>query len=415
MDFVNPKVSPGTDPVDDWYRYYAGYSAAFVEHALAQVAPNATSILDPWNGTGTTTVVAANHQVGAVGFDINPAMVVVSRARMLSMGVWASIAPLVDDVVLHARPVGIENDPLRFWFTDRAAANIRGLQASVHRLLVDSAASTRPPLGSVSGMSTLAAFFYTALFRTVRVLIAPAAGTNPTWWKRLSDQDRLSPRKQAIVRCFRNSALELKNGLHRTDSDTPVETIVNVGNSRELPIADGSVDAVISSPPYCTRIDYGVSTLPELAILGADDTEVKTLRDAMVGTPTVTGEDNTGETWGPKATKYLSDVAKHESKASSSYYSKYFRQYYSGMWASLKELRRVTRPSGAVLLVVQDNYYKEIHNDTPGILMEMARKQGFTETTRHDFPVARNKANMNPRTRQYRSRATAVESVIALK
>ena len=42
-------------------------------------------------------------------------------------------------------------------------------------------------------MSTLAAFFYTVLFRTVRVLIAPRAGTNPTWWKRVEEADRLDP------------------------------------------------------------------------------------------------------------------------------------------------------------------------------------------------------------------------------
>jgi len=63
MKFVNPKIAPGIDPVDNWYRYYAGYSATFVEHAIAQVAPKASSILDPWNGTGTTTVVAANSHI----------------------------------------------------------------------------------------------------------------------------------------------------------------------------------------------------------------------------------------------------------------------------------------------------------------------------------------------------------------
>ncbi len=34
--FVNPKVGASCDPVDSWYRYYAGYSAGFVEqHGFA--------------------------------------------------------------------------------------------------------------------------------------------------------------------------------------------------------------------------------------------------------------------------------------------------------------------------------------------------------------------------------------------
>lgn len=415
MDFVNPKVSPGADPVDEWYRYYAGYSAVFVRRTLAQVAPEASVVLDPWNGTGTTTVVAASQKVAAFGFDINPAMVVVSRARLLGTGVWASIPALGDDVVGHATPVEVADDPLRFWFTDQSAAAIRGLQASVHRLLVDSGASAYPILDTASRMSTLSAFFYAVLFRTVRVLIATVAGTNPTWWKRLSDQERLEPERKTIIEHFRRSAKELAEGLHRANFNEPVDTIVNVGNCRKLPIANGCVDAVISSPPYCTRIDYGVSTRPELAILGAAEADIKALRDAMVGTPTVTGEGGTGESWGELATRFLTKVTEHESKASRVYYAKYYRQYYAGMWASLGELRRVTRAGGPVVLVVQDNHYKELRNDTPGILAEMAQRRGFTDTARYDFPVARNRAGLNPHARRYRAQNAAVESVLVLR
>ena len=66
--FVNPKVGASCDPVDSWYRYYAGYSAGFVEQALKEFAESAKLVLDPWNGTGTTTVVAASKKVPAVGF-----------------------------------------------------------------------------------------------------------------------------------------------------------------------------------------------------------------------------------------------------------------------------------------------------------------------------------------------------------
>jgi hypothetical protein len=50
--FVNPKVGASCDPVDLWYRYYAGYSAGFVEQALQESAATTKLVLDPWNGTG---------------------------------------------------------------------------------------------------------------------------------------------------------------------------------------------------------------------------------------------------------------------------------------------------------------------------------------------------------------------------
>jgi hypothetical protein len=44
--FVNPKMGASCDPVDTWYRYYAGYSASFVEHALKEFATTAALVLD---------------------------------------------------------------------------------------------------------------------------------------------------------------------------------------------------------------------------------------------------------------------------------------------------------------------------------------------------------------------------------
>ena len=98
-----------------------GLLRGFAEQALKESAANAKLVLDPWNGTGTTTVVAASKNIPAIGFDVNPALVVVSRARLLGAGVWASIDPLGEDVVAHAAGVELDDDPLRFWFSQQAA------------------------------------------------------------------------------------------------------------------------------------------------------------------------------------------------------------------------------------------------------------------------------------------------------
>jgi DNA modification methylase len=414
-NFVNPKVGASCDPVDSWYRYYAGYSAGFVEHVLKRSATTAELVLDPWNGTGTTTVVAASKKIPAVGFDVNPALVVVSRARLLGTGVWASINPLGRDVIAHAASVELDDDPLHFWFTPEAAGSIRGLQQSVHRLLVDSGNASHPAYAGASGMSTLAAFFYTVLFRTVRVMIAPRAGTNPTWWKRVEQAKRLRPSHKEIMAQFQASATELAAGLHRDNYDGGVDIQVGLGDSRRLSLPESSIDAVIGSPPYCTRIDYGVATRPELAVLGAREEDIKALRNAMVGTPTMTGEDGYPEDWGKTATAFLAAVAAHSSKASAGYYTKYFRQYYAGMWSSLGELRRVMRDDALAVLVVQDNHYKDVRNDTARILSEMAIARGFESAKSQNFPVIHNRASMNPRARQYRTKASAVESILILR
>jgi hypothetical protein len=411
MTFTSPKLGTG-DRVDDWYRYYAGYSSQFVINALADVAPTSHNVLDPWNGTGTTTTVAASRGVASFGFDINPAAVIVARARILDTSVEESIEALTNNIMSRAKPARLREEPLLFWFSRDSAAQLRALQIAIHRLLVDSSDSDADPTAGVNTISSLAAFFYVALFRTVRRLIAPTAGSNPTWWKRPNPDDVLHIPKRLILDTFSDCSEILRKGLHLPAGRTDTPTKISVGNSRLLPLADNSVEAVVSSPPYCTRIDYGISMRPELAVLRYSEAEMTALRNLMVGTPTMTSEASDETELGTLTTTFLKKVKGHPSQASSTYYLKYFTQYYTAMHASISEIRRVTREGAPVVLVVQDSYYKEVHNDTPGMLMQMAQEAGFQHTERQDFHIARTKAGVNPRAKKYRSEATATESVI---
>lgn len=414
LSFPSPKLGTG-DRVDTWYRYYAGYSSQFVEYALSNAAPRARNVLDPWNGTGTTTVVAAGRSTASFGFDINPAAVVVARARLLDDSVDESLEALTNNITSRAHPERLKDDPLSFWFSADAAAQLRALQIGIHRLLVDSSDADADPTAGVNNLSSLAAFFYVALFRTVRQLIAPTAGTNPTWWKRPDPDHLLHIPKRTILTTFSDCSEMLRKGLHRSVGRIVPATRISTGDSRNLPLDDDSVDAVVSSPPYCTRIDYGISMRPELAVMRFSDEDMTTLRNQMVGTPTMTDESTDINNLGDLATGFLRQVKAHRSQASSTYYLKYFLQYYNAMHASIAELRRVTRDGAPVLLVVQDSFYKELHNDTPAMLAEMASLAGFNYTERHDFQISRTKAAVNPRVRKYRSESTAVESILLFR
>ena len=61
------------------------------------------AILDPWNGVGTTTQIAQEHGHNAFGFDLNPATVIVAKARQLHQGVLASVTSLSDEIVQRSK------------------------------------------------------------------------------------------------------------------------------------------------------------------------------------------------------------------------------------------------------------------------------------------------------------------------
>ena len=60
-------------------------------------------VVDPWNGAGTTTAAAAAFGLTAMGYDINPAAVVIGRARLLGSDVANSLVPIAVEICERAR------------------------------------------------------------------------------------------------------------------------------------------------------------------------------------------------------------------------------------------------------------------------------------------------------------------------
>lgn len=418
----NPKMLSGVAKSKSWYRYYAGYSPEFVEDMLDRLRVPlgvASRVLDPWNGSGTTTFVAHQRGHSALGFDANPALVVIAKSRLLGTEVLASLDALTDEILDHASKSLIEypngDDPLETWFLPPSAIHIRTIERTIHRILVDSKTDSI----DIHRMSSLAAFFYVVLFESTRSFLSSCLTSNPTWVKRPKLSDRLHLRVSELHSEFRAIQDRLRRKLQssnvmlyqRDDHSATVE----LASSRKLPVHSDSIDVIITSPPYCTRIDYVIAFLPELALLGQGMEGLKSLRDEMIGTPTIVKSTPIiNEQWGRQATGLLSEVKKHTSVASGTYYLKYFIQYFNSMSQSLQELRRVIRLGAPCILIVQDSYYKDIHVDLPGILSEMATAIGWQLHERQDFTVNRTKASMNPRARKYRSNFQAVESALAL-
>ena len=109
--------------------------------------------------------------------------------------------------------------------------------------------------------------------------------------------------------------------LYDTDASNG-EMHIAVAPSDALPIQNDTVDLILSSPPYCTRIDYAVATMPELAVLGyALQGSFQELRRQLIGTPTVpTSVPEPSLAWGSTCNTFLEQLVHHKSKASKSYY-----------------------------------------------------------------------------------------------
>lgn len=418
--------SSNTRSSADLYHYYAGFSPKFVMDIITGIrTDNNAVIMDPWNGSGTTTQVARDMGFSVIGFDINPVMVIVAKAKLLNCTkeTRGKLLDNLNSIIRIASSFQNEKfpykDPLEDWLEHESAMYFRDLERAVHLMLVGDKYNSIYAEKSLVHISNLAAFFYLALFKTLRSFLTAYVSSNPTWIKISSAKnDFINPTANEICVELQNQVLKMNNFI---DSDRVGTSRINQGSvkierasSDSIPLPNSSIDLVICSPPYCTRIDYAIATSPELALLGCSmNKDIKILRNSMIGTPTLIKKiPEFKSDWGPTCRSFLRSVETHNSKASKSYYYRYHVQYFNSIYESFLEIDRTLVKSGKCVIVVQDSYYKNIHNDLPRIFCEMAASLGWSTVDRLNFEIKQTMANCNKEVKKYRSSPNATESVL---
>ena len=414
----NPKRPNGSNDRSRarWFPYYAGYSTHFVEDVLSHLQlPKNAKLLDPWLGSGTTSEVAAANKYRIRGFDLNPAMLVVAKARTVASGSDRELLVLSERIsarfsssIRRARKHARTMDALDQWLVPDSAFTFRLLERTVAATCgLERRSSREPTWRHLEQASPITAVLYVALFRTLRRYLQEFQASNPTWTKVPVDADRIELSASTIIRSFRQELHLVARGLREESRETPPlptgACSIRRASSVRLPMASESVDAIISSPPYCTRIDYVRATLPELAVVGCPNGAwLRALREQMIGTPTIRRNDAAWtDAWGASCARFLTAVRRHPSKASETYYLKYFHQYFASVQKSLSEIHRVLKRGGRCVLVVQDSYYKDVRNDLPAVFTEMAVNFGWQLTDRVDFHVKRTLRAINANAKKY--------------
>jgi SAM-dependent methyltransferase len=412
LNITNPKRRRTAEGWADLFPYYAGYPETFASDLLASAGlREGARIFDPWNGSGSTTSAAASLGMTATGYDLNPVMVVVAKAKLLPRSEWTALRPLSKRIIQYARIElkSVTNDPLHQWFDDRTTGFIRALEGSVRAHLIDRS--------TVDELSTLASVFYVALFSTVRELARPFRSSNPTWLKAArSAEERLAVSRNEIERNFYDAIDRARESCKDGSLSPECSAIVRLqcANSTYVRPRKGSIDFVLTSPPYCTRLDYTAATRVELAVLSPIAAVSRSeLSLGMLGSIRVPKRRVVRRpAWGKEALRLLAHVRSHDSHASDTYYYQTHLDYFSKLERSLRNCAEALRPSGRLALVVQDSYYKGERNDLQLIVTEMMESMGLSLDQRADFASSRSMRHINSRSKAYGGRSGVTESVL---
>lgn len=407
------------------YPYYAGFSEAFVADAMSlHTLPESALVLDPWNGSGTTIKAACGAGYRAVGYDLNPVMVVVARTRLANRSDFAEARSILwecatDSCAGNCNESAIE--PLSEWIDDESADRFRWFVTHLYGSPTKDYINDDERVAKlVNSLSVARCLLLLSAFRSFRLLLALRDTSNPTW----TILPAPGARKALAVSDFQSAIAGELDILYRISDLESQDFGANSGtaevycaSSEALPLPDKSIDLIVTSPPYCTRIDYAVATLPELSLLGLSSRSVKSgLRRQLIGTTAIKKSSvQPSETWGAACLDVLQYTFSHASHGSRSYYYKNQMQYFASMHESIKEMARVSRFGARSYVVVQESFYKEKKINLPLIISQMAKNEGFDVEATVAFEVKTNMVNINTRSRQYRKDSDVREEVLILK
>lgn len=408
-----PKLLPTQDLK---YRYYAGFSSAFVSDVLDQHANPESRVLDPWNGSGMTTAVCASRGIQATGVDINPATLPIAWARLASKSMLEKLRTRLEAISIEeffsAEFTAHEHDIINFYFDSSSAHAIQ----SVRERVILELEGMKDEISSTQEFFALSGSAFLALSNAVAESLRPLKGTNPAWFnkpKSESDLIRLV-KEDFLANFFTGLIISARHAVERDLKDFRWPKLM-LGDARNFDLLE-KFDLVITSPPYCTRIDYAVATLPEIISMGRmQKSEYDFLRRKITGSVLTEVRNDSSES---TRSKYLVDVLAaiegHYAKASSTYYLRYFKNYFDDLLKSLDQVGKVV-PFGKVVMVVQNSFFKEIEIDLRRVIVDELTLKGFSLMDDKIHPAKWMIADSNPKSKQYRNSNVRFEHVLTFQ
>jgi hypothetical protein len=251
---------PSRRSSNEFYRYYAGYPIEFAEWALGKLElSKGALVIDPWNGSGTTGAACARVGLSCHGYDINPVMVHLGRARVSSSADFEEAADIISTV---GELIGSD-----CWTT------VKEVGIALREL----------PVGSEAAHSIAV----TALFPYARRLLGAEKTKNPSWFRRGATLRDIPLETSALFENWRTLLAQVSLWRSTSDDANGVSIAIERGDSRKSLGRKDAFQGLLTSPPYLTRLDYVHATLPEFLLLREFDSvpNMERLRRSMLGSP----------------------------------------------------------------------------------------------------------------------------------
>ena len=348
-------------------------------------------VLDPMSGSGTTVLEALFAHRNGIGFDIDPLAIKITNTKMTPQSA-EKLAFTTQKILDNARWMVLNKQEklskelttkwdsksyefINYWFAFESQLELLALVKEIQKVTETDLRSffelafSAIIITKSSGVSLALDLAHTRPHRA-KVVINDDGKT-------IIDKPVSQKRREILTKKLRSPFVEFEKRCRSNldgillSSSKDVFSKALFGDAQSLPLANHTVDLIVTSPPYASNaIDYMRAHKFSLVWLGYQIEDLGNRRREYIGADTITGE--IFEKLPTFTDEVLGSIAKVDEKK-----SLVVRRYYSEMKRVLQEMNRVLKPGKAAILVVGSSIIRGIDTQTQNCLSEIGQVTGF--------------------------------------
>ena len=381
-----------TAPIHRWVPWIAGFSGQFVQDVFREFLSHRKGtrrplVLDPFAGVGTTLVEAFLHGYDTVGFEVNPYASLAARVKLAAVDTpHTRISRLIEAIRQAPQSWINEQPPTRYrpdQFKSRIPFFSEQVEPQVLKILQFLDSYSDKPVADL-GRVALGA----VLVKVSNYTYEPSLSSRPGAGKPLQeDADVPAVLCAKLVEMLEDvKGLQLKGGgTVACRRDVYTKDFLSVNG--DLP--SGSVDLMITSPPYMNNYHYIRNTRPHLFWLSfvSSPKELRRIEHENFGKfwQTVRDADPIPLTYEHPEIACLIERLRQTRVDAGPYggpgWANYVTTYFNDCVRFAQVLKRVLRRGGAGVVVIGNSIIQGINIATDRILGELAQA--------HDLRVER--------------------------
>ncbi len=358
-------------------------------------SPKPLRILDPMSGSGTVVAIAHSRGHRAIGTDLDPLAVLISKVWTTPVDVKL-VRDMGRDVLESARQLSVEmkaedacpkdadletQEFIRFWFDEDARRQLTSLAMVIDR---------------IEGTSVRNAL-WCAFSRLIITKRAGASLAMDVSHSRPHRKYRTAPVKPLDKFLFAVDRVA-KNCVAENDAVNISPARIYNGDARSINLPNQSIDLVVTSPPYLNAIDYLRCSKFSLVWMGYSIGEIRRLRSTLVGTEK--GIDAGGD---EEIQSVLSDLELQPKLFGRQ--EAMLMRYIHDMRRVVTETSRVLTNRGKAIYVIGENTVRGTFIQNAKIMESVMNKAGLTCIQRWSRELPENRRYLPPPSKQAKSAA----------